>query len=408
MILKSPEGREYGLQVGENLIGRSADCWVRVEAPRVSRRHAVIEWDGQRGRIMDLGSTNGTVVNGRRLEPNRYYPFNAGDKVDFGAGIFAATADVLPADAASVGAPRGAPEAPPLIPVSMPLPAPPAPPARKRSWPLIAGLAALLLVVFAAAVWWGLSRTRTEEAAEKIEPAAAVVSVAEATSTPQPLPATATLAPSKAAPAKSQPQAAPAAPRVALPPINATTMPNVMQQFMGGVDPNLLASMLGGTPVPGLSDMLGGGTPGAAGGPRGGRYPAPRLIAPATGSGFSGQDAVVVLEWEPTQGLRANDYYWVMVFYKRGDREEAGGAWMKGTSYRVPAWFLSQAQGRFEWQVVIAEASGLAEQGGKLRGAVSEPSERRWFQWDASTPAQPPAPAPNPGDSPLPTPTYGG
>lgn len=48
---------------GENLIGRDADCAVRVDLPNVSRRHARIVVTGASAVLEDLGSTNGTVLN---------------------------------------------------------------------------------------------------------------------------------------------------------------------------------------------------------------------------------------------------------------------------------------------------------------------------------------------------------
>ena len=60
------EGREIGLQRGENLLGRSRDCRVRLESTRVSRRHARITIDGEAALIEDCGSRNGTWVSGTR------------------------------------------------------------------------------------------------------------------------------------------------------------------------------------------------------------------------------------------------------------------------------------------------------------------------------------------------------
>ncbi len=49
-------------------IGRNGDCDLQIESPKVSREHAVIT-EGERGlHIRDLGSTNGTSVNGQRIE----------------------------------------------------------------------------------------------------------------------------------------------------------------------------------------------------------------------------------------------------------------------------------------------------------------------------------------------------
>lgn len=60
------EGREFGLQRGENLLGRSRDCRVRLDSTRVSRRHARITIDGDAALIEDCGSRNGTWVSGER------------------------------------------------------------------------------------------------------------------------------------------------------------------------------------------------------------------------------------------------------------------------------------------------------------------------------------------------------
>jgi len=52
---------------GRVLIGQSPACAVRVADPTVSRRHAALELVGGALRISDLGSTNGTWVNGLRI-----------------------------------------------------------------------------------------------------------------------------------------------------------------------------------------------------------------------------------------------------------------------------------------------------------------------------------------------------
>lgn len=61
-------GREIPLSDGEHLIGRDESCVVRSRSTRVSRRHARIVVRGARAVIEDLGSRNGTLVGGRRIE----------------------------------------------------------------------------------------------------------------------------------------------------------------------------------------------------------------------------------------------------------------------------------------------------------------------------------------------------
>jgi pSer/pThr/pTyr-binding forkhead associated (FHA) protein len=53
------------LRPGESLVvGRSSSCELWIDSPRASRRHCEIRADGDRHRIVDLGSTNGTTLGG--------------------------------------------------------------------------------------------------------------------------------------------------------------------------------------------------------------------------------------------------------------------------------------------------------------------------------------------------------
>ncbi|WP_437806374.1 FHA domain-containing protein [Sorangium sp. So ce1078] len=51
------------------LFGRHPACDVRIDEPRVSGEHASLHWMGNRWELRDLGSRNGTFVQGRRLSP---------------------------------------------------------------------------------------------------------------------------------------------------------------------------------------------------------------------------------------------------------------------------------------------------------------------------------------------------
>ncbi len=61
-------GRAYDLKKPSVVIGRSKDCDIRVSDPNISRQHAEIRQEGSTYWIVDLGSTNGTSVNGRALK----------------------------------------------------------------------------------------------------------------------------------------------------------------------------------------------------------------------------------------------------------------------------------------------------------------------------------------------------
>jgi hypothetical protein len=62
-----PSGDRIELTNDKNLIGRLADCVVMISDTNTSRHHAQIVRSGSGFVIADLGSTNGTSVNGERL-----------------------------------------------------------------------------------------------------------------------------------------------------------------------------------------------------------------------------------------------------------------------------------------------------------------------------------------------------
>lgn len=55
------------LAEGELVVGSGPDCAVRITHPTVSRRHAQLQVNGEIAEISDLGSRNGTWMNGRRV-----------------------------------------------------------------------------------------------------------------------------------------------------------------------------------------------------------------------------------------------------------------------------------------------------------------------------------------------------
>ncbi|HSS49518.1 MAG TPA: GAF domain-containing protein, partial [Thermoanaerobaculia bacterium] len=64
--------RELILAEGrETIVGRDPDCGVVVEDDRVSRRHAVFTFGASGWTVTDLGSKNGTLVNGVPVESRR-------------------------------------------------------------------------------------------------------------------------------------------------------------------------------------------------------------------------------------------------------------------------------------------------------------------------------------------------
>jgi len=65
------DGRAIPLTGDRVVLGRSRECDIRVEDANVSRRHAEVTRDGDDFWVVDLGSTNGTELNGGRIERTR-------------------------------------------------------------------------------------------------------------------------------------------------------------------------------------------------------------------------------------------------------------------------------------------------------------------------------------------------
>jgi hypothetical protein len=67
-VVRGPfAGEKIQMPLGKLLIGRAKDCHLRLDSPSVSQHHCVLLLDEYTFRIRDLGSHNGTVVNGRRI-----------------------------------------------------------------------------------------------------------------------------------------------------------------------------------------------------------------------------------------------------------------------------------------------------------------------------------------------------
>jgi len=57
-------GKRYPLVKSRTVIGRGSDADITVDDSGTSRRHVEIIWDGARAQVQDLGSTNGSQLNG--------------------------------------------------------------------------------------------------------------------------------------------------------------------------------------------------------------------------------------------------------------------------------------------------------------------------------------------------------
>jgi hypothetical protein len=133
-------GKVFPLEAQEISIGRETTNTIVINDAQVSRRHARMELHGPTYMIQDLGSTNGTFVNGTRISGMQV--LTPGDIVTFGEGIamtYESTADLnatllssMPAQTAvhqpsPAPTPVAPPPPPPVYPGKVPsVPVPPA------------------------------------------------------------------------------------------------------------------------------------------------------------------------------------------------------------------------------------------------------------------------------------------
>jgi pSer/pThr/pTyr-binding forkhead associated (FHA) protein len=82
MATLTVNGKSHRLDKRRVVIGRSKDCDIQVADSNVSRRHAEVRQEGAAHWLIDLDSTNGTEVNGRRLKRAKLRP---GDTITVGA-----------------------------------------------------------------------------------------------------------------------------------------------------------------------------------------------------------------------------------------------------------------------------------------------------------------------------------
>ena len=67
ILLGRERGRIYAVEGGAYVIGRSSECDLVLASDIVSRRHATIAIGSADVRVRDLGSSNGTYINGARV-----------------------------------------------------------------------------------------------------------------------------------------------------------------------------------------------------------------------------------------------------------------------------------------------------------------------------------------------------
>lgn len=72
---------------GDTTLGRDHENGIVLSDPSVSGRHAALKRGRDGFRIIDLGSTNGTLLNGRPVGGDRGAPLRVGDQMALGAVV---------------------------------------------------------------------------------------------------------------------------------------------------------------------------------------------------------------------------------------------------------------------------------------------------------------------------------
>lgn len=73
----------------EFIMGKGEDCDAVLSfSDEISREHAKICWDGKEYSLSDMGSTNGTFLNGKTLLPGETYTLRSGDRIGISTYLF--------------------------------------------------------------------------------------------------------------------------------------------------------------------------------------------------------------------------------------------------------------------------------------------------------------------------------
>jgi serine/threonine protein kinase len=91
LLLVTTDGRKFPVDRRGATIGRDAGNDVVLPYRQVSRRHAQIQCSQADCTVMDMGSTNGTFVNGTLLRPRKRHPLRPGDQLGIGPVVLMAT-----------------------------------------------------------------------------------------------------------------------------------------------------------------------------------------------------------------------------------------------------------------------------------------------------------------------------
>lgn len=142
LITQDYTQRAIPLNRPRTIIGRQTDCQIRIPTADVSRQHCEVQVEGDAVSIRDMGSSNGTFVNRKKISQTT---LSAGDLISVGSCVFVVRLNGDPANidaedayedgAVATAATAGGAEAPTVVsrPAAPPAARPAAKPAPSKS-----------------------------------------------------------------------------------------------------------------------------------------------------------------------------------------------------------------------------------------------------------------------------------
>lgn len=94
MVKADGSAKDVPLERDQTLVGRDEHARLRIPVPQVSRRHCQITVAGSTVSVADLGSSNGTFVNGKRIRQTQ--TLAPGDLITIGPVVFVVRVDGKP------------------------------------------------------------------------------------------------------------------------------------------------------------------------------------------------------------------------------------------------------------------------------------------------------------------------
>ncbi len=121
-------------------------------------------------------------------------------------------------------------------------------------------------------------------------------------------------------------------------------------------------------------------------------YPAPNLLLPADGAGFTLADDSVALQWASIGPLQDNERYMVTIEDKTDGTGRKDIAYVTDTKYIVPVAFRPQDNlpHIMRWWVVTVRQTGTDDQGNPIWTTAGAASVMRDFSWSGVAPAATP------------------